>query len=66
MRDTVARQLREAGVGATVNPTPVIEAQEEERLWSLGVLGVESPKALLNAVFCTVGKAVRVWNTRDD
>ena len=39
MRDTVARQQREPGVGATVNPTPVIEALEEEQLWSLGVLG---------------------------
>ena len=66
MRDTVARQHCEAGVGATVNPTPVIEALEEEQLWSLGVLGIDSPKALLNAVFFTVGKAVRVWNTRDD
>ena len=28
-----------------LNPTPVIEAQEEERLWSLGVLGVDSPRA---------------------
>ena len=48
-RDTVARELREAGVGTAVQHTPVFEMVEEERLWSLGVLGVDSPKALLKA-----------------
>lgn len=55
-RDTVSRQLREAGVGATVKHTSVFSAAEEDQLWSAGVLGVDSPRALLNAVFFTVGK----------
>jgi len=54
--DTHARQVLEPPVGEAVSPTPVIEAVEEERLWSVGALGVDSPEALLNAVFFTVGK----------
>ena len=53
-RDTVARELREAGMGAAVQHTPVFKTVEEERLWSLGVLCVDSPKALLKAVFFVV------------
>lgn len=44
MRDTVSRELREAGVGATVKHTPVISVAEEEKLWSTSVLGINSPR----------------------
>lgn len=56
MRDTRARQLREDGVGANVKHTSVFSETEEEKLWSTDVLGTDSPKPLLNAVFFTVGK----------
>ena len=55
-RDTVARQLREEGVGAAVKHTEVISSTEESLLWSQGSLGVTSPTALLNAVFFMNGK----------
>ena len=55
-RDTLARQLREAGVGGTVKHISIFSAAEEDQLWSTGVLGADSLKALLNAVLFTVGK----------
>ena len=52
MRDTHSRELREAGVGTTVKHTSVLSvASREGKLWSTSVLGVDSPRALLNAVF---------------
>jgi len=50
-RDTVARQLREAGVGASVKHHEVISREEENMLWSKGIVGITSPKALVHAVF---------------
>ena len=51
-QDTVSRQLHEAGVGTTVKHTSVLSvASREGKLWSTSVLGVDSPRALLNAVF---------------
>ena len=52
MRDTIARQLHEASVGANVKHTSVFSEAEEEHLWSTGVLGTGS----LKAVFFVVGK----------
>ena len=54
MRDTISRQLCEAGVSATVKHTSVLSEAEEEKLWSSDVLGTGSPKALLNVVFFVV------------
>ena len=52
-RDTVTRQLRSDGIEATVKHTEVISKEEEELLWSSGVIGVDNPRALANAVcFC--------------
>ena len=34
----------------------VISKNDEQRLWESGVMGVDDPKALQNAVFYTVGK----------
>ena len=55
-RDTVSRQLREEGVGASVKHAPVISHEEESALWDGGILAVHSPKALLNAIFFMNGK----------
>ena len=46
----VARKLRKDGVGASVKHTATISQEEEAQLWR-GVLGLRSPRALLNAVF---------------
>ena len=50
-RDVVGRKLREDKVGASMKHTATISQKEEAQLWSEGVLGLSSPRALLNAVF---------------
>ena len=59
MRDTHSRELREAGVGTTVKHTSVFSAAQEEKLWSTSVLGVDSPRPLLNAVVFVVARDVQ-------
>ena len=63
-RDTVAPQLRADGVGASVKHAEVISREEEELLWSsdCGVMGVNNPHALGNAVFfCEWKKSMSSW-----
>ena len=57
-RDTVSRKLRSEGVGSTVKHAAVISHEEESALWTAGVLGVHTPRALLNAVFYMNGKVL--------
>ena len=49
-------ELRKKGVGAEVKRTPAITKEEEDQLWRAGVMGVDTPKQLLNTVFFYVGK----------
>ena len=56
--DRYFRELRELGVGAEIKHTSVISKDEESKLWESGVLGIESPQALLNAVFYYNGKGL--------
>ena len=55
-RDTVARQLREACVGASLKHHEVISKEEENMVWSKGIVGITSPKVLLRALFFANGK----------
>ena len=45
-------ELHKKGVGAEVKRTK----EEEDQLWRAGMMGVDTPKQLLNAVFFYVGK----------
>ena len=49
--DSLYRELREGGVGASSTHTQTLTDLEIEKLWTSGVLSVESPQGLLNAVF---------------
>lgn len=49
-------ELRANGVGSQSRPTEVLTPADEEKLWQTGVLSVETPKGLLNAVFFYNGK----------
>ena len=49
--DSEFQRLYQNGVGVDVKHAEIITAEEEEMLWSTGVLGVSSPKALLRAIF---------------
>ena len=50
VRHNVARARREEGIGAEVKHAEPFTSEEEEQLWEQKVMGVYSPKALLNAV----------------
>ena len=64
-RDTVARKLREEGMGSFVRHAAVIFYDEEESLWKAGTLGLENPKALLNAIFFMNGKVLCLQGGRE-
>ena len=48
--DSVFRKVRTANIGTNIKHTEPF-SDEEDQLWSTGVLGINSPKTLLNAVF---------------
>ena len=50
------RELREEGVGSDSKSTEPVTRDDEETLWSTGVVSVSTPKGLLNAVFFLNGK----------
>jgi len=54
-QSTVARQLQEAGVGASMKHHEVIP-EKKNMVWSEGIVGITSSKVLLRAVFFANGK----------
>ena len=54
--DNVFKKLREEGVGADAKHTATITIEEENLLWSKGVLNTTTPRGLLRAVFFYNGK----------
>ena len=54
--DNVFRKLHENGIGAKVKHAEVITKDEENQLWDSGVIGIDSPTSLQNAVFYYNGK----------
>ena len=55
--ESVSRQLRKDGVGASVKHAAIITPEEEDLLLDKGVMGIYAPKPLVRAVFFYVGKA---------
>ena len=49
--DSVYRKLRADGVGAQKQSTETFTKEEENQLWACGVLGVDNPTSLPQAVF---------------
>ena len=49
--DREFQRLHQNGVGADVKHAEIITSEEEETLWSAGVLGVSSPKAFASCHF---------------
>ena len=50
-RDTIARQLREQGIRASIKHVEVISHEEEALLWERGILGTSTLWSLFYAVF---------------
>ena len=49
--DTVCVSLLKEGIGADVKHARVLTLEYEATLWQTGVLGIDTPKSLLQAVF---------------
>ena len=54
--DSLYRKLRSEGVGAEKHSAEPFTIDDENKLWSLGVMGTNSPISLLRAVFYYNGK----------
>ena len=65
VRDRVARELRGDGIGTEVKHAPAISYEEEELLWSTGVIGFETPTSLLNVMFYNNGKVLMLRGGRE-
>ena len=65
VRDRLARELRNEGVGAEVKHAEAISYEEEELLWKEEVLGYHSPSSLLNTVFFYNGKVLMLRGGRE-
>ena len=49
--ESVSRQLRKDGVGASVKHAAIITPEEEDILLDKGLMGIYAPKPLVRAVF---------------
>ena len=54
--DAVFKRLHAKGVGAEIKATPVMNPDDERKLWTSGVLSLSTPIGLLRAVFFYNGK----------
>ncbi len=54
--DVHFRRLHECGIGRKTNHAQLISKEDENKLWSCGILGTSTPRSLLNAVFFYNGK----------
>ena len=54
--DAFYRQLHASGVGTETKATPVLIDEDEDRLWTSGVINLSTPQRLVNAMFFYNGK----------
>ena len=54
--DCIFCKLQESGVGTTKKSAAVITEENEDKLWTTGILNVTHPQGLQKAVFFYVGK----------
>ena len=54
--DSVFKRLHAKGIGTETKATAVLSVTEEDGLWESGVMGLDTPVGLLNAVFFYNGK----------
>ena len=52
--DNLLRKLRTYGIGSEAKHTPSISIQEENILWSSGVVNTSTPKGIMERVLCSV------------
>ena len=49
--DNTAKKLFFSGVGAIKKQAKIVSSDEEDTLWTKGVIGTHTPTSLMNAVF---------------
>ena len=54
--DNTMKERTARGIGISVRKAAVLSATDEDLLWSLGFLGMDSPQQLLNTVVFCIGK----------
>ena len=54
--DSLYRKLHSAGIGASVKKTIALSDDNEEKLWTNGVLNPDTPQGLVNCIFFLNGK----------
>ena len=54
--DSLFRELRSQGLGSETKQASIITKDEENLLWSRGIMGLHSPLSLIRTVFYYVGK----------
>lgn len=54
--DAVFKRLHAKGIGTKVRATIVLSPEDEDTLWTSGVLDTDTPKGLLNADFFIMAK----------
>lgn len=52
--DSLFKRLHSKGIGTETKATPVISANEEDKLWESGVINMDTPQGLLRGVFFTM------------
>ena len=56
MCENYFRRLHSEGLGSQLKPTETLSKEDEQKLWTTGVLSTETPKGLLKAVSFTMVK----------
>ena len=54
--ESVARQLRKDGVGASIKYAAIVTPEEENLLLDKGMMGIYAPKPLVRAIFFLLGR----------
>ena len=54
--DSLYSKLHSQGVGCSVKKTEILNDEDEEKLWTAGILNPDTPQGLLNCVFFLNGK----------
>ena len=54
--NAIFKRLHSKGIGTETKATPVLSTNEEDVLWSKGILSLDNPIGLMNAVFFYNGK----------
>ena len=54
--DNLMKLRTEQGLGRSVKKAQILSSSDEELLWSLGLLGIQTPNQLLNTLVFVIGK----------